>query len=336
MKGWHAALDARRSCIVLRMLCRRTFAQLLLVSWGLAACRAQAVAIEKTSELPLWPGDAPGSAGLALAEVVTERSKDPALHDRAITGILRPSLTVYVPAQPNGAALIVAPGGSYLREAWDKEGVDTARWFANKGVTVFLLKYRLPAEGHQARSDVPLQDAQRAVRVVRARAASFRLDAKRIGVMGFSAGGHLAALLASRFDEKVYEPVDAADRLSARPDFAILLYPVVSMEDPIAHAGSRRALLGESPNAALLVAKSADRQVTRENPRTLLLLAADDQAVLPENSLRYYRALRDAGVSAELHVYESGGHGFGMRSPKGAAAEGWAELALSWMRRRHS
>jgi acetyl esterase/lipase len=316
----------------------RTAAEPLLVFFvlfALVACRAKAVVTDKTSEFPLWPGNAPGSAGLALTEVVSERSKDPALHDRAITGISKPSLTAYSPQRPNGAALIVAPGGSYLREAWDKEGVDTARWFVKRGVTVFLLKYRLPAEGHQARSDVPLQDAQRAVRLVRERASAFRVDARRIGVMGFSAGGHLASLLASRFDEKVYEPLDAVDRVSARPDFLILLYPVVSMEGPIAHAGSRRALLGESPSEALLLAKSADRQVSRANPPTLLLLAADDQAVSPENSLRYFRALRDAGVSAELHVYESGGHGFGMRSPKGAPAEGWPELSLSWLKRQH-
>jgi acetyl esterase/lipase len=263
-------------------------------------------------------------------------ANNPELRDRAITGIGAPSLTAYLPKRPNGSALIVAPGGAYLREAWDKEGVDTARWFVNKGVSVFLLKYRLPGEGHERRSDVPLQDAQRAVRLLRARAASFHLDPARIGMVGFSAGGHLASMAASRFADKVYEDVDAADALSARPDFSILLYPVVSMEDPVAHEGSRRALLGDAPSEQARLKYSTDRQVTAANPPTLLILAADDRAVLPENALRYYRALIAAGVSVELHIYERGGHGFGLRTPPGAAVEGWPDLALQWLKRRGS
>jgi len=312
----------------------RSLALMLIASSSALACRGKTQPSDAGRELRLWPGVAPGSAGLVLHETVTERSQDPRVHDRAITGILEPTLTVYVPERPNGSALIVAPGGSYLREAWDKEGVDTARWFTEKGVSVFLLKYRLPAEGHQNRADVPLQDGQRAVRVVRSRAAAFGLHPSRIGVMGFSAGGHLASTLASKFDAKVYEPVDPADSVSARPDFVILLYPVVSMEDPIAHMDSRRALLGTSPSDDLSVAYSADHNVTPQNPATLLILASDDRAVAPENALRFYRALTGASVSAELHVYEHGGHGFAFRSPKDSPAEGWAELAWEWMTRR--
>jgi acetyl esterase/lipase len=319
----------------------RHFARLLFAAGLLLSCHRNASNESKptkgeASELRLWPGVAPGSLGLELKEVATERSLNPQQHDRAITGVLKPSLTPYLPEHPNGSALIVAVGGAYVREAWDKEGVDTARLFVSQGVTVFLLKYRLPGEGHQHRSDVPLQDGQRAVRLVRARAASFQLDPARIGVMGFSAGGHLASLLGSKFADKVYDPVDAADNLSARPDFVILLYPVVSMEDPIAHALSRRSLLGENPSEQARIAYSADRAVTRNNPATLLILAGDDSAVLPENSLRYYRALSAAGVSAELHVYERGGHGFALRSPKGSAVDGWGELAAKWMSRRGS
>lgn len=317
----------------------RHFARVLVAFSLLSACHAKAPAKRASAEpaeLALWPQAAPGSEGLALKETITERSKNPGQRDRAITGVLKPSLTAYLPERANGSALIVAVGGAYVREAWDKEGVDTAAFFTKKGVSVFLLKYRLPGEGHQHRSDVPLQDAQRAVRWVRSRAESYHVDPARIGVMGFSAGGHLASSLGSRFADKVYTATDAADDFSARPDFVILLYPVVSMEDPIAHATSRLALLGESPSEAARMAYSSDRSVTAANPATLLILAGDDTAVLPENSLRYYRALVAAGVSAELHVYERGGHGFALRSPPGSAVEGWAELAAKWMSRRGS
>lgn len=282
-------------------------------------------------EIRLWPGVAPGSEKVRGDEVITERSKDPSIPDRAVTGISKPSITAFVPTKPNGAALIVASGGGYRREVIDKEGAEVARWFAPRGVTVFLLKYRLPAEGHDNGQDVPLQDAQRAVRLVRANAAAWSIDPARIGVMGFSAGGHLAAFLGTRFSAKVYVPIDAADQASARPDFLILMYPVITMEDGALHTGSRQALLGDHPTPQQIAAYSAERLVSNTTPRTLLVLADDDASVPPENSIRFYQALKRAGVPAELHIFAQGQHGFGIRKAAAFPVGQWPTLAWDWM-----
>jgi acetyl esterase/lipase len=295
---------------------------------GLAA--AVAAPLKTGEEIALWPSAAPGSAGVTLTETITERSKDPAVLDRAYTGITRPTLTAFVPAEPNGAAVIVAPGGAYMRVVFDKEGADVAKAFGARGVTVFVLKYRLPGEGHDRAADVPLEDAQRAVRLVRANAADWKIDPNRIGFAGFSAGGHLSATLATRFGAPVYAPVDAADRLSARPDFSILVYPVISMETGLTHADSRKMLLGPAPDAAAIAKASADLAVTAETPPTFLAVAHDDSGVDPANTIRYYLALKAAKVPAELHVFPTSDHGFGIRFAKGAARQ-WPELALNWI-----
>ena len=260
-----------------------------------------------------------------------ERSGDVKKPDRAVRGIRSPTLTAFLPKQANGASLIIAPGGGYVREVIDKEGSEIAGWFAEHGVTVFVLKYRLPGEGHAHASLVPLQDAQRAVRLVRAEAAAWHLDPARIGFLGFSAGGHVAASLATQFARKVYEPVDASDSLSARPDFLLLLYPVISMQEPIAHQGSKGALLGAHPSAADVALHSCELHVQSSSPPTFLALADDDHSVLPENSLRYYQALTRAGVPAELHVFLRGGHGFALRGTAEEASRHWPELAWHWL-----
>jgi len=281
--------------------------------------------------IPLWPDTAPGSGRLALNETITDRSSDSSRPDRIVTGITQPTLTLYAAPHPNGAALIVASGGGYVREVLDKEGSEVARWFAPRGVSVFLLKYRLPGEGHDDGKDAPLQDAQRAVRLLRSKAPHLGIDPTRIGVMGFSAGGHLAASLGARFGDKVYETMDEIDSASARPDYLILLYPVISMENPMAHGSSRRALLGENPSPDLISAYSADKRVGPFAPPTLLILADDDQSVPPENSLLYYQALHRAGVPAELHIYQQGKHGFGLRGTAGLPVAEWPEVAWRWM-----
>ncbi|HEY3592581.1 MAG TPA: alpha/beta hydrolase [Polyangiaceae bacterium] len=288
-------------------------------------------AVSERSAIPLWPGPAPGSARLNLKETITERSTDKSKPDRIVTGITQPTLTPFVPPRPNGSALIVASGGGYVREVLDKEGSEVARWFAPRGMTVFLFKYRLPGEGHEQGRDVPLQDAQRAVRMVRSQCSQFGVDPSRIGMMGFSAGGHVAASLGARFADKVYDPVDEIDGQSARPDFLILLYPVVSMEEGLAHGGSRRALLGDNPTAEQIAAYSPDKAVGPFAPPTLLILADDDQSVSPENSLRYYSALHRAGVSAEMHIYSQGKHGFGIRAARGMPVAEWPVVAWKWM-----
>jgi acetyl esterase/lipase len=227
--------------------------------------------------------------------------------------------------------VIIAPGGGYVRTVLDKEGFETARWLAARGVSAFVLLYRLPGEGHAQRADVPLRDAQRAVRVVRGRARDFGLDPQRIGFLGFSAGGHVAASVATRFGASVYAAVDALDAGSARPDFSILLYPVISMDAGIAHGGSREMLLGPAPSAASVGKYSLENAVTAATPPTLLILTDDDAVVLPENGLRYYSALHRNGVPAELHVFARGKHGFGIRGAQGLPVGNWPELAWTWL-----
>lgn len=341
--GQASAQDARSAQPFLRTLGRSSATALIWI--GLlgaahaapspapaAASAASAAAIEPgVTELPLWPGVAPGSEGLALKESITERSTDPRVRDRFIAGVLRPRLLHFRPAKPSGTGVIITPGGGYGRTVLDKEGFETARWLAARGVSAFVLLYRLPGEGHARRADVPLQDAQRAVRVVRGRARELGLDGQRIGFLGFSAGGHVAASVATRFDAQVYAPVDALDAGSARPDFSILIYPVISMDASIAHAGSRRALLGDAPSPEALAAYSLENAVTAGTPPTLLILADDDTVVPPENGLRYYSALHRSGVPAELHVFTRGKHGFGIRGAQGLPVGNWPDVAWTWL-----
>ena len=290
-----------------------------------------------SNELPyefinLWPDAAPGSEGGSLEERWEERSPDTAaFFDRAITAVTTPRIALFRPAKSNGCSVLLAPGGGYVRVVWDKEGVDVARWLTGLGVTVGLLIYRLPAEGHRNGRDVPLQDAQRGLRLLRAHAEASGLDPARVGVMGFSAGGHVAASLATRFDASVYARVDAHDDLSARPDFALFGYPVVSMEAVLAHPGSRLNLLGESPDPSTVAAYSAECCGRSDSPESFIFLPDDDAAVPPENGVQLYLALRRAGVPAELHVFREGGHGFGIRLAKGPVTA-WTGLCEAWLR----
>lgn len=284
--------------------------------------------------IALWPGVAPGSEGLTLAERIDESSPEPdAFHDRSVCGVTVPSLEVFRPQIANRASILLAPGGAYSRVVFDKEGSEIARWLTTLGFTVFVLKYRLPGEGHAQQSDVPLQDAQRAIRLIRAQADDWTLDADRIGVMGFSAGGHLAASLVTRHQQNVYVQVDGADVLSARPDFAILIYPVINMRAPLVHAGSRLALLGDAPSAEQLGTYSCDEQVRTDAPPHFISVGADDAVVPVANSLSYYQALLAAGVSAELHVFEHGEHGHAIRFAQGPVGA-WTRLLASWLATR--
>lgn len=303
----------------------------LLAALALCAGCVTAAPLKTRDVIELWPGVAPGSETSSATLTVTERSKVPYWPDRALTGVTRPSLTAFVPDKPNGTVVIVAPGGAYTRIAIDKESSEMARWLNPQGVTVLLLQYRLPGEGHQNSMDVPLQDAQRAMRVIRANAGEWKLDTARVGAIGMSAGGSLAATLGTQYAKASYAPRDAVDRLSARPDFLGLLYPVVSMTDALTHAQSRELLLGSAtPSAALIAEFSAEQHVSKDTPPTFLACANDDGSVPPENSVAFYRALRAAGVPAELHVFRVSGHGFGIRGAKEAAAE-WPNLFMAWM-----
>lgn len=302
-----------------------------LPCWAAAHRPSAESAAEAASAIPLWPGVAPGSEHVPAVQSIVERSDDPALPDRIITGVTRPYLVVYTPPHPDGSALLVIPGGGYQRVVLDKEGTALVPAFVDRGgVTLFVLRYRLPGEGHDDARDAPLADAQRALRLIRADAAARGLDPHRIGVMGFSAGGHVAASLGTRFDETIYTAIDAADRESARPDFMLLVYPVIDMGERFAHPGSRTRLLGPAPTTADVAAYSLQNRVTAKTPPTFLLHAADDDVVPVENSLAFHASLRRAGIDAALHVFPHGGHGFGTREARGPLAA-WPRLALDWM-----
>jgi acetyl esterase/lipase len=289
---------------------------------------------DPTETIDLWPGGAPGAPATPPVERVKERSEDPAYNDRTVLGISRPRMAVFRPRRPNGAAVLIAPGGGYNWVVVDKEGYEMARWLAVRGVTAFVLFYRLPQEGWAAGPDTSLQDSQRAMRLIRAYAGRYGVDAKRVCAMGFSAGGHVCADLLARFGANVYPPVDAADRLSARPDAAAPIYPVVSMTLPTAHAGSRRNLIGEAATAELERAHSPNLNVTADAPPSFLLHAENDPAVPVANTLLLREALLARKVPVETHLFPDGGHGFGLRLARGHSVEGWEEIFWAWGTKR--
>lgn len=287
---------------------------------------------EPSETIDLWPKGAPGAPAAPLVETVDERSKDAALTDRAVYGISRPRLVVFRPRIPNGSAALVMPGGGYRWVVIDKEGYEIARWLAARGWTVFVLFYRLPGEGWAAGPDVALGDAQRAMRLIRVRASDYGIYPERVAAMGFSAGGHVCGDLATRHGATTYAPVDTADRLSARPDVAAPIYAVQSMSLSLAHPGSRDLLLGKNPTPALEAAHSPALNVSAQTPPCFLVHAEDDPTVPVENSIAMRAALKAKGVAVETHLFQHGGHGFGLRRAAGKPAEIWPDLFANWAR----
>lgn len=293
--------------------------------------RVPAVLPDPTEVIELWPAAAmQGTSLAAVTEVVNERSTNPSYNDRAVFGISVPRMAVFRPAKPNGAAVLITPGGGYKWVVVDKEGYELARWLAARGFTAFVLFYRLPGEGWASGPDTPLIDAQRAMRLIRHRAKDFKIDPERVAAMGFSAGGHVCASLSARFAASVYAPVDAAEVLSAKPHCAAPIYPVVSMEPAITHAGSRALLLGPNPGAVLEAAYSPDRTMPPDAPPHFLLHAEDDAAVPVANTLRLREALLARKIPVEMHLFAVGGHGFGLRLAQGKPVAVWPELWLAW------
>ncbi len=280
-------------------------------------CLATASSIGAPLVIPLWPEGVPGFKADAPPETEI---------DGRFTNVHHATLTVYAPepAKSTGVAFIVSPGGGYVRVS---DGAGDARWLVERGITAFVLKYRLNNYGHPA----PLQDILRAVRIVRSRAVEFGIREDRIGVVGGSAGGHLSACAATLWDSPHGKMGDALDRVSARPNLAALVYPVVTMEDPFVHKGSRRALFGTNPTPEQIQLLSLEKQVRSNSPPFFIVATMADKSVPVENSLRLYQALRDVGVPAELHAYSAGSHGNSLDPQYGPTAK-WRERFEEWLR----
>ena len=278
----------------------------------------------------LWPGTPPGGEGVALTLKVTDAPGPDGYHVRAISQIQTPGFFVYRPARPNGLGLLVIPGGGYSSEGGDRGGREIAQHFAALGITCFVLRYRLPGEGWANRATVPLQDAQRAMRLIRHDAAKYGVDPARLAAIGFSAGGHVSTSLAVRHNMNVYAPVDAADALDAKPIVAGLMYPVVTMGEG-AHPGSLEKLLGPNPSAAAIADWSLEKHATADAAPSFICLAADDTVVPPfPNGITLFGALQAARVPSELHVFEVGGHGFSLHWAQRHPCAAWPQLFTAW------
>jgi acetyl esterase/lipase len=282
-----------------------------LICLAMTSCLVMAQAPRNPVPELLWPNGAPGAQG-----------------DQDID---KPTLAAYPAREGNGAgtAVVVCPGGGYVNLSIDKEGDQIARWLNSLGVTAFVLKYRL---GPKYRHPIELGDAQRAIRTVRYKAAEYHVAADRIGIMGFSAGGHLASTAGTHFDAGKADAVDPIDRVSSRPDFLVLCYPVISFGQ-YAHQGSENALLGPNPDPKLVESLSNELQVTAQTPPTFLFHTTTDATVPVENSILFYMALRKAGVPAEMHIYERGPHGVGLAQTDEALSS-WPARLADWLRVR--
>ncbi len=273
---------------------------------------AIAAAAQEPKTVLLWPDGAPGALGSADTD--------------------QPKLTAYLPASENavGSAVVICPGGGYGGLSMDKEGKQVALWMNSIGVAAFVLQYRL---GPRYRHPVELMDAQRALRYVRSGAKNFEVSPDRIGIMGFSAGGHLAATAGTHFSSPAAPLTDVVDRASSRPDFLILAYPVISFTTSYTHRGSLKNLLGENPDGSLVNSLSNELQVTAQTPPTFLFHTDGDKGVPAENSVLFYMALRKAGVPAEMHIYQNGPHGVGL-APSDPVLSSWPARLADWLRVR--
>ena len=268
--------------------------------------------IQDGQTIRLWSGAAPGALGMEDGDI--------------------PVITAFLPRtiSQNTPAVVVCPGGGYVQLAMNHEGRQVANYLNSLGIAAFVLRYRLGPRYHHP---IELGDVQRAIRTLRSHAADWRLDPSRIGIMGFSAGGHLAMTAATRFDAGNATAADAVDRASSRPDFVVLGYPVISMTETWTHQGSKNSLLGSTPDPALARSLSGEQAVIRDTPPTFIFHTNADTAVPAENSVYYYLALRKMGIPAELHIFEKGPHGVGLANEDAALSE-WSKLLANWLRGR--
>lgn len=320
----HRETFARNHCLILYQIMHMKPSVFLLLSSLLFHLMTSA----QQYTLPLYPaGQVPnwrdaGEQELTQAGDITLISK-----------VQQPAIGVYLPAKrvATGQAVLVCPGGGYGVLAYDWEGTDIAKWLNSKGIAAIVLKYRLPnTQSNIIPHLTPLMDAERAMRMVRANASRWNIQPNRIGVMGFSAGGHLASTLGTHFSPGKPDAADTIDQQSSRPDFMVLVYPVITMDEKITHGGSRSNLLGAAPSADLIRRYSNELQVNAQTPPTFLLHATDDKGVPVENSLLFYQALKNHSVPAEMHIYPYGGHGFSLAIGKGYL-QTWTDRCIDWM-----
>ncbi|MFV8359954.1 alpha/beta hydrolase [Flavobacterium sp. LS1P3] len=277
--------------------------------------------------IPLWSETIPGA-------LITSDYKEKEIYKeqtiQSTSKVVTPTLSIFLPnpKSSNGSSVLIFPGGGYSHLAINKEGIKVAQWLNSLGITAFVLKYRLPNDQIMKDKTIgPLQDAQEAIRYIRRNAEKWKVKKDKIGVMGFSAGGHLAATLSTRYNDRVYQ---VSDSVTAKPDFSILIYPVISMTNEITHKGSQNNLLGISPSVSLIGKFSNEQHINSSTPPTFIIHATDDLVVPVENSMNYYIALKRNKVPAELHLYEKGGHGFGL-GVKGTSKY-WTTDCENWLR----
>jgi acetyl esterase/lipase len=299
-----------------------SLATVLFMNMFMFNCFSQPVTVK------LWPDGIPGSKNdpsytenITIADGMTTRCER----------VINPDLTVFLPesGKANGAAVLICPGGGYGGLSFDHEGNAVAKWLNDNGIAGIILKYRLPSDRIMVDKSIgPLQDAQEAMRVIRRNASAWGIDPKRVGVIGFSAGGHLASTLSTHYSEKVY---DVKDNTSARPDFSLLIYPVISFDTTITHIGSRNNLIGTKPDKEKTSHFSNELQITPDTPPAFLVHSADDFVVPVMNSIRYFEGLQKNKIPAEFHIFQKGGHGYGL-APKGGTESSWPVLCINWMK----
>lgn len=279
--------------------------------------------------LPLWSGEIPNN------RTTNETEKRDTQDIVRISNVQVPDIAVFLPSKSNatGQAVVVCPGGGYAILAYDWEGTDIAKWLNSKGIAAIVVKYRLPGSKNNIVPYLsPLLDAQRALRLTRYHAQEWNIDTSKVGIMGFSAGGHLASTAGTHFDYGKTDDADSVNHLSCRPDFMILMYPVITFTESTMHKGSKNNLLGENPDPKLVNYYSNELQVKTDTPPTFLVHAGDDTVVPVENSLLFYKALRDKNITAELHIYPTGGHGFSLAINKNDYLQTWTDRCVDWLR----
>lgn len=292
------------------------FRAILILMWSTGWLHAQ------NEEMQLWSSEIPGSIKADDYNEIYNESLD------QLRKVINPSLTLFLPEKPNGTSIVICPGGGYAYLAINKEGYKVAEWLNTLGITAFVLKYRLPSDDIMKDKSIgPLQDAQEAMRFIRRHAEKWHLNTEKVGVMGFSAGGHLASTLSTHYNDLVYKQTDS---ISAKPNFSVLVYPVISMDEKIMHKGSRNKLLGNNPSKKLIVKFSNEKQIDSLTPPTFLVHATNDKGVPVENSLSYYLELKKNKISAELHIYQDGKHGFGLGTI--GTSQNWTKHFETWLR----